>query len=346
MKMERLRLRIVSGFAIFFLSSTLIVDTQIGMAASDQSSDQFKDAAFILSKAAGIVDLQVAGGTPFLMLAKVVLHEGNKSVEGVFAMTWAAPGQYRRVFRFPNFTTTEVAAGGLIYRQGSTDALPLMIWELDQLLAVAAAYRPIPESKVTRVLSESSAGTKRACVLTQAFLTNSKLCVDAATGEPLSIDRGTYLAGVESMHERSEFSEYQPLEGRMFPRKLTFRGWGTRAIEVEVQRLVRAQSFPEDEFKPQQAATATAYCDSPTSTGDVRPSARGTVLMGFKDVEVDMYFHVSSDGAIQRAQVVYSSDPLNSDEVLHWFIGTHFPIETCGGKPIAYETLVRFITGH
>jgi hypothetical protein len=57
-----------------------------------------------------------------------------------------------------------------------------------------------------------------------------------------------------------------------------------------------------------------------------------------------MYFRVSPAGGVQYAQVVDSSDPLNSKKILNWYVGTHFPVKSCSGTPIPYETIVTLVT--
>ncbi len=88
------------------------------------------------------------------------------------------------------------------------------------------------------------------------------------------------------------------------------------------------------------------YCRSPETQGELRPSTGNTIPIGFRDLRIDMYFQVSPAGGVQYAQVVYSSDPLHSKEVLNWFIGTHFPIEKCSGTPISYEMITTLARGH
>src|SRR5579864_8346129 len=232
-------------FAAFSFSAILLFTTSVRLMADEPPAP---DGAAVLSRAAGLVDLQALGGAPFFLLANVSLREGNKTVDGVFAMTWASPGQYHRVFRFPGFEANEVFADGTMYRKRSTEALPLMMWELDQLLSLTANYRPGPHSKVRRVQTEGAGSGQTVCVLTQVELIDSRICVNGATGEPSFIDRGTDISRAPSMHEHFEYSDYQPFEGRTFPGKMLFRGWGGREIEVHVQKLIHAQSFPENEF--------------------------------------------------------------------------------------------------
>jgi len=117
-------------------------------------------------------------------------------------------------------------------------------------------------------------------------------------------------------------------------------------VEVQVQKLIRAQSFPSDEFTPPKGATRTGFCESPEATGEVRPSTGNAIPIGLTDIRVDMYFQVSPAGGVRYAQVVYSSAPLKNNEILHWFIGTHFPVKTCSGTPISYETMISLASGH
>src|SRR5437588_1586732 len=193
-------------FSILLIGTTRLLGLHTAFAADDLPKG---DAAVILSKAAGLVDLQTPGATPFLLLADVMLREGDKSTSGVFAMAWAAPGQYRRVFRFPNFTATEVVTDDTIYRQRNTDALPLMVWELDELLLPASRYRLNPQARVTRMRTERSGTVELTCVLTQAPWTESKICVNSATGEPFSLDRGVDAYRMEYLREHFDIAYFQ-----------------------------------------------------------------------------------------------------------------------------------------
>jgi hypothetical protein len=310
------------------------------------AADADENAAAILSRAAAAVDLQAPGSAPFLMMAKINLSETGKSVEGLYAIAWAAPGKFRRVFRIPNFTSTEVADEGAIYRQRSTDGLPLLIWEASELLAPHSQYRSDSAWNIRRVHRERVGAVDLNCVIASGDITESKMCVDAATGAPYSVDHGLVNSNFTLGHEHFEFADYQPFEGRMFPRKLTFWGWGPYSIEVHVEKLLRPAQFPADEFTPPKEAVRLPYCDSPVTVGEVRPSAKGTIPFGFRDVRVSMYFQVSPAGGVQYAQVVDSSDPVHSKEILNWFVGTHFPVKSCAGSAIPYETIITLVTGH
>jgi hypothetical protein len=331
------------GFSLCLLAGAFLFPGTLRALAGDKPEE---DAQTILSRAADLTDLRAPGAAPFLMLAKVTLGEGNKSVEGVYAIASAGAGQYRSVFRFPNFTSTEVATDGSVFHQRSTEALPLLVFEASELLAPASQYRLSSEWKIHGVQPERAGNVELRCVMAHADWTDAKICVDAATGQPFSIDRGADVNQFQTTHEHIEFADYQPFEGRVFPHKLSFRGWDSRIVQIEIQKLFRPNSFAADEFSPPKDAFRTPYCAKPQTTGEIHPFTGSAIPMGFRDVRLDIYFQVSPVGGIRYAQVVHSSDPLHNNEILNWFIGTHFPIRSCAGTPISYEMLFTLVIGH
>lgn len=335
------RFRRHDHIACFFL----IILACITLVQAAVNEDERKSQAeVILSKASEMVNIKAPGSAPFVLIAKVHLQEGKKSVEGMYAISWAAPERFRRVLRFPNFSETDVAQGDKLYRQRSTQGLPLLIWQLNRMMDSVIHYELDPKTKVKRIQSEQVNGVDETCVVLERADLNSKVCLNSTTNEPLTID--AKLEDAEPFREHYELSDYEPFEARRFPRKLYFHGWGSRGIEVQVEKLIRVQAFAQDEFTAPKGAQVSNFCEHPETTGDVKPSTGGTIPVGLRDIEVDMYFEVSPIGAVRFAEVVYSSAPLKNNEILNWFIGTHFPIQSCAGKPVGYEIIVRMGSAH
>jgi len=328
--------------ACFFLI-TLFCVTPVVQAAANED-ERKSQAEAILSKASEMVNIKAPGSAPFVLIAKVHLQEGRKSVEGIYAVSWAAPDRFRRVLRFPNFSSTDLAQGDKLYRQRSTEGLPLLIWQLDKMMDLVIHYELDPKTKVKRIQREQVNGVDETCVVLERVDLSSKVCLDSATNEPLSIDEK--LEDAEPFHEHYELRDYGPFESRRFPRKISFRGWGSQGIEVQVEKLIRVQAFAQDEFIAPKGAQVSNFCEHPETTGDVKPSTGGTIPVDLQDIEIDMYFEVSPIGAVRFAEVVYSSAPLKNNEILNWFMGTHFPIRSCAGKPVGYEIIVRLGSAH
>jgi hypothetical protein len=304
------------------------------------------DADAILAKASKTTDIRAAGSAPFLLLAKVRLEQEDKSVEGLYAIAWAGSDRFRNVIRFPNFTEIEVVTSDTRYRQRSTEAMPILIWELQRLMNSFVRFQLDPQDKITSIKTRRTAGLDLTCVQVQGPVENTKLCLNSVTNELQTIDKGMSLYSLESFREHYEFSDYRLFASKKFPRQLSFRGWKQRTIEVRIEKLIQADAFPTDEFTPPQGAERSHFCEKPENTGELMPSTGNAIPVGLRDVEVEMYFQVSPLGGVRFAEVIQSSAPLKNKEILNWFVGTHFPIKKCAGTPIAYETVVSLMSGH
>jgi hypothetical protein len=319
---------------------SLLVAVLLGRGMGSDSPPN--DAQTVLSRASEQVAIKTASSASFMLLAKVQLHDGNKSVDGAYAIAWA-PGRFRRVFRFPNFSETDVMIDGAIHRQRTTNALPLMIYELDTLMDSLTSIKLDSKPKSIRIDKTSS---DLLCVSQEREITRFRICVNSATLLPVSIDKRPDAAGLESLQEHYEFTDYQPFGSKQFPRTLSFRAGNTRSIHVEIEKLLAAESFPPDEFVAPAGATRMQFCENPETTGELKPSTRSVVPIGLSDTAVAMYFQVSAVGGVKNAEVVASTNPLKNKEILNWYVGTHFPVKTCSGQAIEYETIVTLGVGH
>jgi hypothetical protein len=96
--------------------------------------DTGNEADGLLAKAWDQIDIRAAGSGPFILKASVRLIDGEKSIDGVYAMSWAAPDRFRRVMGFHNYAQTDVARGENYYTKRSTDGVPLLVWRLGELM--------------------------------------------------------------------------------------------------------------------------------------------------------------------------------------------------------------------
>ncbi|MGA8075117.1 MAG: hypothetical protein WB995_16705 [Candidatus Acidiferrales bacterium] len=317
--------------------------TAVALRAS-RGDDRSGEAEAILAKAWDLVDVRAEGSAPFVLKAKVRLAEGDKSTDGVFAMSWAAPDRFRRVIGFRDYAETDVARGENYYSKRNTEGVPLMVWELGELMDSLGTRKKLPAAeKVKRIESESIGGKEAKCILSGPGKGDAKICVDAATNEVLSMAYG--LDGPVAFQERSEYSDYQDFGAKRFPRRLMFAGWNKRVIEVTVEKIVLVHQFAADEFSPPAGSEVSRHCaGNEEMNGEVTPMYGNAIPVGFENLDVDIYFEITPAGGVRSAQVVYSSDPKADKEVLAWFIGAHFPVMSCDGRPMGYQTLYR-LTG-
>ncbi|HUJ80913.1 MAG TPA: hypothetical protein VLW83_03465 [Candidatus Acidoferrales bacterium] len=308
-----------------------------------RGDDRTLEAEAILVKAWDVVDIRAPGSAPFVMKAKVRLAEGEKSTDGVYAMSWSAPDRFRRVIGFRDYAETDVARGENYYSKRNTEGVPLMVWELGELMDSLGTRKKLPVAeKVKRIERESIVGKEATCILSGPGKGDSKICVDAATDEVLSVAYG--LDGPAAFQERSEYSDYQDFGTKRFPRHLVFSGWNKHSIEVSIVMIVPVHEFAADEFSPPAGSEVSRRCaGNEEMKGEVTPMFGNAIPVGFENLDVDIYFEITPTGGVRSAQIVYSSDPKADKEILGWFIGAHFPVMSCDGRPMGYAEVYRMI---
>jgi hypothetical protein len=303
------------------------------------AGDQTSDAEAILNKAWDLVDISAAGSGPFLLKAKVRLTEGNKSADGVFAMAWAAPDRFRRVVGFPDYKETDVSRGENYYSKRTTDGVPLMIWKLGELMDSLGTRERMPAGeKVKRAVTQTVGGKEATCVSIGPGKGDLRICINAATGEVISIEKG--LDGPPEREERLEYSDYQEIGAKKYPRHFVYSGWSKRSIAVTIDTLSAVREFAADEFSPPAGSQISRTCNGAEQmTGTVMPMFGNSKPVGFYQQDFYIYFEISPVGAVRSAQMIYNSDPKTDSEILGMYVGGKFPVKTCDGRPIGYQTL-------
>jgi hypothetical protein len=305
-----------------------------------RAGDQTSDAEAILNKAWDLVDISAAGSGPFLLKAKVRLTEGGKSADGVFAMAWAAPDRFRRVVGFPDYKETDVARGENYYSKRTTDGVPLMIWKLGELMDSLGARERMPAGeKVKRAVTQTVGGKEATCVSVGPGKGDLRICVNAATSEVISIEKG--LDGPPEREERLEYSDYQEIGAKKYPRHFVYSAWSKRSITVTIDTLAAVREFAADEFSPPAGSQISRICNGTeqmTGTAIV-PMFGNSKPVGFYQQDFYIYFVINPLGAVRSAQIEYNSDSKTDTEILNMYVGGRFPVKTCDGRPIGYQTL-------
>jgi hypothetical protein len=301
--------------------------------------DTGSEAEAILAKAWDQIDIRAAGSGPFIMKATVRLIDGEKSTRGVYAMSWAAPDRYRCVMGFRDYTQTDVVRGENYYSKRNTDGVPLLVWRLGELMDSFAVWgKTLPAVKVKRVEAQSVEGRAETCVLASEETGDSRICLNAETNEVMSIE--TALDEPAQFRQQFEYSDYQPFGTKKYPRRFAYSGRNKRSVEVTIDKLVPVHEFAADEFSPPAGSEIWRYCSGPEEmTGEFTSSLGNELPVSFNNLDADIYFEIGPTGFPRSGQVVYSSDPSKDKAMLAWFLGGHFPLKTCDGRPIAYQMM-------
>jgi hypothetical protein len=299
----------------------------------------------LLAKSLDATDIRSPGSPPFVLIAKVHMQDGGKSVDGQYATSWAEPAKFRRILSFPNFTETDVATGDFIFKKRSMEGLPLLVWQANRMMDSFFKHQLNPKSKIKKAFTEQANGVTLNCMVLEEKEVDSKVCFQPDTAGPVSLD--VEVNRFSAFQEHYQFRDYQPFEGKRFPRSILFTGWGSRSIEIKVEKLLRVQAFAAKEFTPLPESARFVVCaNESASVGDGDFGLGKISGSGFRNIKAAIYLEIGPNGAARYGEVVYSSSPLDNKEVLQWYLDSPFPVRSCDGKPIAYEIMVRLSGEH
>jgi len=113
----------------------------LGAGSTNQTNDpSHNNPESVLAQMAALSDIQAPGAQPFVMIANVHVVQEGRSADGVYAVSWESARRYRRIIRLSSFTAVEVADGTAEYHTRSTQALPLLVWQLGELMNTFADH--------------------------------------------------------------------------------------------------------------------------------------------------------------------------------------------------------------
>jgi hypothetical protein len=294
----------------------------------------------LLSKALDITDLRSPGSTPFVLVASVHIDDHGKSTDGLYATSWAEPTKFRRSVSFPTFTETDVAIREYIFKRRNTEGVPLLVWQVNRMMDSFFKHQFHPNSKIKKIFTQQENNVELICMEFKEGDIDSTICLRQDTSDPVSVDVDTGRSPV--YREHYQFEDYQPFDGKRFPRLIRFAGWGSRSIEIKVEKLLPAQAFADHEFTPLPESTRFVVCaDEPGGVADGGIGLATTRASGFGRIEAALYLEIGPDGAPRYGEVVYSSAPVQNKNLLAVFLHGRFPVRSCNGRPVAYEIMMR-----
>jgi len=107
--------------------------------------------------------------------------------------------------------------------------------------------------------------------------------------------------------------------------------------------------FADDVFVPPDGTSSRDWCAKPEVAKQPDPSSITRLLVGLLSQKSKgfrgYYFQVASNGSVQKMAALYSDG--TAKEVKKEDVGReNFPIHSCGGKPIEYETVFGSFLSH
>ncbi|HLV88153.1 MAG TPA: energy transducer TonB [Candidatus Sulfotelmatobacter sp.] len=281
----------------------------------------------------------------FRMKASVQIDVQDKLRDGTYQMFWNGPDQWREEISFQGYSEVQLGGKGNVWIQRSTDFLPLRIYQLHEALGFgsgAAGPNPAfslvrlgltPKDTIKKTRSRKEHGEKLTCIeIEHETKYSSSVCISDSTGA-LVRDSASYSD-----------SDFQPVDGKIFPRSLSFIEEGRKVAKVSISELVSPAEFAPNSFAPPTGVLQQEGCMNPIAprlVNKVAPvyptSARQQHIEGTVAVDTE----IGLDGTPRMKKVVANADPSlvrsAADAITAW----RYEPATCDGKPVSIETVLR-----
>lgn len=304
-----------------------------------------KEGEDLLQNAADAADLWASDTPPFHLLASIHYELGGRPSDGTYEILWASPDQYRVNFSMRTANEVQVVSRDKLYVLRNTPSPTFPLWTTRMTLRSVKNY--FLGRKVRKVRSAQIGGLQRTCFDSGDDRFERENCFDPATNRPVSVTfadlppRGP-LSHItkELKHLRElELGNFAPLGKKYYPLSIISNELDEK-LAVTITTLEELKAIPEDAFAPLAGAQALDWCSKPTAKGTLQfPSG----ILGELDPPGSMfpyYVLVGRDGRAQKSMPMRSAGPHIDDQMAARLRMSKFPIQSCGGNAIEYETVV------
>jgi hypothetical protein len=328
--------------------------------ARGQSLPSKKDAADLLVDLAKKENLTASGNPSFHLMAKLHYEVIGHPMDGEYELLWADPSRYREEFRLGGLSETDLALGDKLYTLRNTPVLTWVQSETRSLMRLVAPKTMVAEAqmsnhliqpsteiteppRVAKVYTSSSSGQELICLDVHEELTVTTTCVDPLTRKPVSAITSGGYRDVDTSLTKDRF--YNLADGN-YPGRIVF-SFVTETLEVDVTKLEPVAQFADVVFAPPAGVTPHDWCanpDGPKHPGYMAPDDGFDNLL--PDQILGYYLRVGRNGHAESVYVINEGGGFHEGRNSPLTQG-RFPVYSCAGKPIEYETdlLVARING-
>lgn len=234
----------------------------LAAAPQTKSTANAPDAATLLARATAHLNIESPSSAPFVLLAKARYTVNKQTVEGTYALGWAAPNLYREDLQYGNVHETILVSGGKLYRVGQ-DASHTNLWS--QMIKRALQWSlPAGTRAKERPQGEHwQSAARLTCIFADSSGQHERICLDPVNYEPFSYD----VSG-PSGKQSWTFADYTSLahaasDSQRFPSTITYRDNNGVSAGIEIQSIEAVSGFAANEFTPPAGASTQDFLANP-----------------------------------------------------------------------------------
>jgi hypothetical protein len=256
-------MRRVNSFPIASLIPVLFCVFALSLPAAPRgnSAANQADAPTLLARATAHTNIESPSSMPFVMLARVRYTLNKQTVEGTYALGWAAPNLYREDFQYGNVRATILVTGGKLYRTHVMNGGPGAVDLWSRMIKRALQWSlPLGTHSKERPQGEHwQSAAQLTCIVADRSALHHRICLDPNNYEPYS-----YEANGQSGKQNWTFADYTLLanaasDSQRFPTAITYRDNNGISAELDIQSIAAVPGFAADEFTPPPGATAEDF---------------------------------------------------------------------------------------
>ena len=250
MLMRRINPLAIGSMALLLLGAASCLLTAAPRTKSTATSP---DAATLLARTTAHLNIESPSSAPFVLLAKARYTVNKQTVEGTYALGWAAPNLYREDLRYASVHETILVSGGKLYRVGQ-DTSHINLWSqmikrvLQWSLPSGARAKERPQGE------HYGSGAQLTCIVANTPETHERICLDPNNYEPFSYDVSS-----SSGKQNWTFADYTSLANapsisQRFPTAITYKDNRGTSAALDIQSIEAVSGFAADEFTPPAGA--------------------------------------------------------------------------------------------
>ena len=293
-----------------------------------------KDAEAILQNASEGADLWASDSAPFHLVASVHYELSGQPSDGTYDLLWRSPDKYREYFEMRTAKEMEIASGGKLSILRNTPTLTMPLWSTRRNLRFIKNY--FLREKVKRVHSGKANGTEATCIDSDNAFSETQDCFDSTTNLAVYVSFVERLPHSLNPVRKAELTRFASLGKKRYPLRVVAKELDEK-IEITITTFEQPESTSEDLFVSPPEAQIFDWCPNPTISGRLE-FPRGTV--GRTDAP-GMFFYdvlVGRDGRVKGSAPMRSAGPQADHKMATWLQMAKFPVRSCGGNPVEYET--------
>lgn len=297
-----------------------------------------KDAERILQNAAEEADLWASDSGPFHLLASVHYELGGQPSDGTYELLWRSPDQYREYFEMRNAKEMEIASGGKLFILRNTPTPTIPFWSTRRNVRFIKNH--FLGLKVKRVRAAQINGLEAICFDSERGVAERKDCFDSSNNQAVYVSLVEKVPyGSNTAWYKTELTSFTSLGKKRYPLRIITKELDEK-IDVRITTFEQTDSIPEDLFVSPNGAQTLDWCPNPTTSGRTEFPPGSFVQGNASGGKFPYYVLVGRDGHVKQSAAMRSAGPQVDHKMATWLQMAKFPVRSCGGHPVEYESVM------